>query len=157
MVTPFLHQPGREGMRKAITARVLFADTDQMGVVYHASYLRYLESARVELLRSSGLTVPTFEPFGLALPLTEVAVRYRAFARYDDLMTVWCRIEHLTSARLHFEYLVTVEAGDRAGSTEAVEVLWAQTRHVCVRTSDSRAARMPPELVAMLESCYGNG
>ena len=49
MVTPFVSQPNKAGMRLAAQARVLFADTDQMGVVYHASYLRYLELARVEL------------------------------------------------------------------------------------------------------------
>jgi acyl-CoA thioester hydrolase len=154
MVTPFVTQPNREGMKLAAQVRVLFADTDQMGVVYHASYLRYLEHARVELVRAAGLAIPTFEPLGLALPLTEIAVRYRAFARYDDLMSVWCGISLLSAARLHFEYVVTVEPGHRVGHDACVEVLWAQTRHVCIRLADSRPARLPPEVVSVLESCY---
>ena len=99
MTTPFLAPPDRTAMRLAHQARVLFADTDQMGVVYHASYLRYLEAARVELLRAAGMSVPAFEPLGLGLPLTEVAVRYRAFARYDDRMSVHCGISALSSVR----------------------------------------------------------
>jgi acyl-CoA thioester hydrolase len=154
MVTPFVHQPNQGGMRLATQARVLFADTDQMGVVYHASYLRYLELARVELVRAAGLSVPTFEPLGLALPLTEIAVRYRAFAKYDDLMSVWCGISLLSAARLHFDYVITVEPGHRVGHDARVEVLWAQTRHVCIRLADSRPARLPAEVVSVLESCY---
>lgn len=154
MVMSFLQQPNRQGMRVAVQARVLFADTDHMGVVYHASYLRYLEHARVELVRAAGLAVPTFEPLGLALPLTEIAVRYRAFAKYDDLMSVWCGISLMSAARLHFDYVVTVEAGDRTGLEAPIDVLWAQTRHVCIRLADSRPTRVPPEVVSMLESCY---
>lgn len=141
-------------MRLAVEARVLFADTDQMGVVYHASYLRYLEHARVELLRSAGVATPAFEPRGLGLPLTEVAVRYRAFARYDDLMAVYCRISMLTEVRVHFDYVVTVEPGGRVGADRTIEILWAQTRHACIRIADGRPTRMPPDLVALLESCY---
>lgn len=154
MVAPFLSHPDRGRMKPTVQARVLFADTDAMGVVYHASYLRYLEQARVELLRGAGLTVPAFEPRGLALPLVELAVRYRAFARYDDLMTVWCAIGLLSPVRLHFEYVITIEPGGRAELDQRIDVLWAQTRHVCIRSDDGRPTRMPPEVVAVLESCY---
>lgn len=154
MTAPFLAPPDRATMRVAHQARVLFADTDQMGVVYHASYLRYLEAARVELLRTAGMSVPAFEPLGLGLPLTEVAVRYRAFARYDDRMSVYCGISALSSVRVHFDYVITVEPGDRAGLEAPLEVLWAQTRHACIRIDDGRPTRMPASLVALLESCY---
>lgn len=154
MTTPFLAPPDRTAMRLAHQARVLFADTDQMGVVYHASYLRYLEAARVELLRAAGMSVPAFEPLGLGLPLTEVAVRYRAFARYDDRMSVHCGISALSSVRVHFDYVITIEPGDRLGLEGPLEVLWAQTRHACIRIDDGRPTRMPASLVALLESCY---
>ena len=101
-----------------------------------------------------GLHACEAAPLGLALPLTEIAVRYRAFAKYDDLMSVWCGISLLSAARLHFEYIVTVEPGHRVGHDALVEVLWAQTRHVCIRLADSRPARLPAEVVSVLESCY---
>lgn len=154
MTTPLLPELSRERMRPCAHVRVLFADTDQMGVVYHASYLRYLELARVELCRTVGLAIPTFEPRGLGLPLTEVAVRYRAPARYDDRMTVHCAVSLLTRARLHFDYLVTVEPGDREGLDHPIDLLWAQTRHACIRLADGRPERLPRDVVALLESCY---
>jgi len=144
----------RSRLRVTARCRVLFADTDKMGVVYHASYLRYLEHARVELCRDTGLAIPTFEPRGLGLPLTELAVRYRAPAKYDDLMSIHTGVSLLTPARLHFQYLVTLEPGAREGLGEAIEVLWAETRHACIRLADGRPERLPADVVALLESCY---
>lgn len=159
MIEPLLPALSRADMRCTARARVLFADTDQMGVVYHASYLRYLEMARVELCRSAGLSTPIFEPRGLGLPLVELAVRYRAPARYDDRMSIHCSVSLLTRMRVHFDYLVTLEPGDaattRGGDASAsLELLWAQTRHACIRLSDGRPTRLPDDVVACLESCY---
>ncbi len=160
MIEPLVPELSRQDMRCTARVRVLFADTDQMGVVYHASYLRYLELARVELCRAAGLSIPTFEPRGLGLPLVELAVRYRAPARYDDLMSIHVGVSLLTPMRLHFDYVVTVEPGDRAatrtgeqGSTP-LELLWAQTRHACIRLADGRPTRLPADVVTTLESCY---
>jgi acyl-CoA thioester hydrolase len=158
MGVSLLSDVDRSRLRVSARCRVLFADTDKLGVVYHASYLRYLEHARVEMCRNIGLAIPTFEPRGLGLPLTELAVRYRAPAKYDDLMSIHTGVSLLTPARLHFQYLVTVEPdqdrGGREGLTEAVEVLWAETRHACIRLSDGRPERLPADVVAILESCY---
>jgi acyl-CoA thioester hydrolase len=179
MIEPLVPELVRARMRCTAKVRVLFADTDQMGVVYHASYLRYLELARVELCRRAGLSIPTFEPRGLGLPLIELAVRYRAPARYDDVMSIHVAISLLTAMRLHFDYLVTVEPGDGAITrsedrrsaasgpassrqtarpelipTQRLELLGAQTRHACIRLSDGRPTRLPSDVVATLESCY---
>jgi acyl-CoA thioester hydrolase len=158
MIAPLVPELVRDGMRRTARVRVLFADTDQMGVVYHASYLRYLELARVELCRGVGLAIPTFEPRGLGLPLVELAVRYRAPAKYDDLMSIHCTVSLLTRMRLHFDYVVTIEPGDGASTrgalTEPLELLWAQTRHACMRLSDGRPTRLPDDVVTALESCY---
>jgi acyl-CoA thioester hydrolase len=157
MSASLLSDVERSRLRVSARCRVLFADTDKLGVVYHASYLRYLEHARVEMCRDIGLAIPTFEPRGLGLPLTELAVRYRAPAKYDDLMSIHCGVSLLTPARLHFQYLVTIEPGGREGLTDAVEVLWAETRHACIRLSDGRPERLPADVVALLESCYTRG
>jgi acyl-CoA thioester hydrolase len=158
MIEPLVPTLVTERMQCTAKVRVLFADTDAMGVVYHASYLRYLELARVELCRRAGLSIPTFEPRGLGLPLIELAVRYRAPARYDDLMAIHVAISLLTPMRLHFDYVVTVEPGDGATTRgEAVsarhELLWAQTRHACIRLSDGRPTRLPTDVVATLTPC----
>ena len=69
--------------------RVIYGDTDQMGVVYYAQYLRYFEAGRNEFIRAKGLRYRDFEArFGLQLPVAEAGVVYRRPARYDDLIAV---------------------------------------------------------------------
>ena len=67
-----------------IRVRVNYSETDQMGVVYHARYLVWLDVARTEHLRVSGMSYRDLEAAGLRLAVSEVAVRYRQPARYDD-------------------------------------------------------------------------
>ena len=135
-------------------ARVLYADTDKMGITYHASYLRYMELGRVEFIRNSGMPYARMEEQGLALPLTDVAVRYRSPARYDDKMTVYVGLSLLTRIRVHFDYRFVVAAGDREGLTQDVEILTAHTRHVCVRLQNGSPQRLPPAVYEVLRSCY---
>ena len=134
-------------------ARVLYADTDKMGIVYHASYLRYMELGRVELIRGAGLPYTVMESQGLGLPLTEINVRYRSPAQYDDQMTINVGLALVTRVRVHFEYRIVVAAGDRDGLTEDVEILTAQTRHACVARETGRPARMPAQVYDVLRSC----
>lgn len=141
-------------LRPIARVRVLYADTDKMGVVYHASYLRYLELARVELIRAAGLPYTELEAEGLALPVTDIAVRYVAPARYDDLMTLRIALVRLSRVRVWFQYRIVVAAGDRPGLAHDVEILTGQTRHACVRVANGRPERMPKAVYDTLASCY---
>lgn len=132
------------------TARVLYADTDKMGIVYHGSYLRYLEMARVEFIRQTGVPYVELEDEGLALPLTELAVRYLAPGRYDDRMTLEVGLSMVTSVRVHFDYRVRVLAGDRRGLDQDLDLLLAQTRHACVRVDDGRPQVLPERVFDVL-------
>jgi acyl-CoA thioester hydrolase len=133
--------------------RVLYADTDQLGIVYHASYLRYMELGRVELIRGAGLPYTRMESQGLALPLTEINVRYRSPALYDDQMTICVGLGLVSRVRVHFDYRIVVAAGDREGLAADVEILTAQTRHACVARETGRPARMPAAVYDVLRSC----
>ena len=130
-------------MTTVATPRVLFADTDKMGIVYHASYLRYLEMARVEFIRQTGLPYTELEALGFGLPVSELSVRYQAPALYDDRMTLQVALSLLTPVRVHFDYRVRVLAGDRQGLERDVDLVAAQTRHACVRARDGRPQRLP--------------
>jgi acyl-CoA thioester hydrolase len=141
-------------LRPVARARVLYADTDRMGIVYHASYLRYLELARVELIRDAGLPYTDLENLGLALPLTEIHVRYVAPAQYDDIMTVHVGLSRLTRVRVAFDYRIVVAGGDRAALAHDVEILTARTQHACVRVSTGRPERLPGAVYDLLHSCY---
>jgi acyl-CoA thioester hydrolase len=96
--------------------RVAYVDTDAAGVVHHSQYLRYLEQARVELQRAVGHDYRRFErERGLALPVVEVHLRYRAPARFDDLLdvTTWCT--RGSRARLVFASRIVRLGDDRGG------------------------------------------
>jgi acyl-CoA thioester hydrolase len=68
--------------------RVRYAETDQMGVVYHSHYFPWFESARAEAIRELGLTYADMEKTGVIMPVIEVQCKYLRPARYDDLLTV---------------------------------------------------------------------
>jgi acyl-CoA thioester hydrolase len=68
--------------------RVRYAETDQMGVVYHSNYFPYFETARAESIRKLGLTYADMEKMGVIMPVIDVHCRYMRPARYDDLLTV---------------------------------------------------------------------
>src|SRR5207244_271840 len=78
------------GVISTITLRVNYSETDQMGVVYYANYLIWFDRARTELMRETGVTYKELEQQGVYLAVSEVKVRYRAAARYDDLVRVRC-------------------------------------------------------------------
>ena len=93
-------------MISSTTVRVNYSETDQMGVVYHANYLIWFDRARTELMRDTGLTYRALEQQGVYLAVSEVRVRYRAPARYDDLLRIRCWVRELVSRRVTFGYAV---------------------------------------------------
>lgn len=117
-------------MISAITLRVNYSETDQMGVVYHANYLIWFDRARTELMRETGVTYKELEQQGVYLAVSEVNVRFRAAARYDDLVLVRCWVRELASRRVTFGYAVErAPAGDllATGSTALVSLTHQHT------------------------------
>lgn len=98
---------------KICSVRVLYMDTDQMGVVNHAVALRWFEVARAEWFRQRGQTYRQLEEDGVMLPVYQLAVRYRAPARYDDVLDLHARLDPPGAVRLTFQYKV-VRAADQA-------------------------------------------
>ncbi len=148
-LAPLCPDPDAE-LQPVATPRVLYADTDKMGIVYHASYLRYLEMARVEFIRQTGVPYTELEDEGLALPVSDLAVRYHASGRYDDRMTLEVGLSLVTGVRVHFDYRVRVLAGDRRSLDRDLTLLVAQTRHACVRVEDGRPQPLPDRVFDLL-------
>ena len=92
--------------------RVIYGDTDQLGMVYYGRYLEYFERARGELLRSVGLVYRELEVAGLYLPVTHCRIDYRAPARYDDLLQLSCWAERESHWRLRLRLPVTIHCGE---------------------------------------------
>ncbi len=88
------------------TVRVRYADTDQMGVVYHANYFAYFESGRAEFIRQVWKPYAQLEKEGWVLPIIEAGCRYLRAAEYDDLLTVVTRLAIFSAARLRFDYTI---------------------------------------------------
>jgi acyl-CoA thioester hydrolase len=84
--------------------RVTYEETDKMGVVYYANYLRWFEIARTELLRQEGLIYRDLEENGILLPVLESHCNYHHPARYDDLVKLVTKIKDLRRAKITFEY-----------------------------------------------------
>lgn len=89
-----------------VSYRVCYADTDQMGYVYYGNYARFYEIARVETLRSIGVSYKVLEDAGIGLPVYENYSKYRAPALYDDLLRIECTLIKMPSARIEFEYKI---------------------------------------------------
>jgi acyl-CoA thioester hydrolase len=123
--------------------RVIYGDTDQMGVVYYANYLRFFEAARNEFIRAKGLRYRDIEAeHGLLLPVVEVAVQYKQPARYDDLVTVEISLTEVRRASARFGYRIL--RGEEL-------LVTGHTVHACVGL-DGRVQRMPEDLLARLSA-----
>ncbi len=75
--------------------RVRYAETDQMGVVYHGRFFEYFEVARAESIRKLGFTYADMERMGIIMPVVEVKCKYIKPAIYDDLLTVTITLNQL--------------------------------------------------------------
>ena len=92
--------------------RVRYAETDQMGVVYHGNYAQYFEMGRVEWLRNLGLSYSVMEKNGVMLPVVSLTMNYKKPARYDDLLTVRTIFKKQVSVKIEFDYEIYNEAGE---------------------------------------------
>jgi len=98
--------------RHRTTYRVIYGDTDTMGVVYYGNYLRLFEIGRAEMFRSLGLTYKSIEENGYFLPVSESFCRYFAPARYDDLLSIEAGLDLSVKGALKFDYRIYNETGE---------------------------------------------
>jgi len=86
--------------------RVLYGDTDSGGVVYYGNYLRYFERGRTELMRDLGITYKSLEEAGFILPVVENYARYKASAKYDDLIEIQTQLVEIKKISCKFAYQI---------------------------------------------------
>lgn len=86
--------------------RVIYADTDTMGVVYHANYLKWFEIGRTEMFRSHGLAYKVIEDKGFAMPVSEAYCKYISPAVYDDVITIETSVDTGMRAGMKFDYRI---------------------------------------------------
>ena len=124
--------------------RVRYAETDRMGVVYHANYLVWCEVGRVEFMRALGRDYAALEEQGTGLAVTEARVRYLAPARFDDAIRVTTTLAGVRSRAVSFSYEITNAAtGERLAT--------AHTDLVSI-DRDGRLMAIPADFRAVLEA-----
>ena len=121
--------------------RVIFGDTDQMGVVYYANYLRFFESARAAYWRHLGKSYKDLEAAQVALPVVEAHCNYKKPAYYEDLLEVDVEVGELRSASMRFVYTI------RRGTDVVAE---GYTRHAVIGPT-GRPRALPDEFRDLLE------
>lgn len=86
----------------SVEIRVRYSETDQMGVVYHGSYVPYFEIGRVEWLRKKGISYKELEASGIALPIVSMHLNYKKPARYDELLKVTTILKSQNGVKIEF-------------------------------------------------------
>ena len=115
------------------TVRVRFAETDLMGIVHHASYLVYFETGRVEWLRRRGITYVAWAARGVHLPVASAELRYRAPARFDDLLVIETTLAKLRSVSLDYRYRIVREEDGVLIAEGATRLACIDQKHTLLR------------------------
>ena len=127
--------------------RVRYAETDQMGVVYHSNFIIWFEVGRVELLRQLGFSYRQMEQDGCRLPVVDVRCRYKEPARYDEELVVQTRVQRVRSNLIHFAYEVT-------RADDGVLLAEGETIHLTQALDGSRRV-FPPQYIQALRRVAG--
>lgn len=118
--------------------RVRYAETDQMGVVYHANYLVWCEIGRTDFIRRTGRSYADLEREGILLAVSEASLRFHASARYDDRIHIHTMLTQVGSRGLRFEYRIV------NAETEA-RLVSAWTSLVAIN-ADGRLTALPADV-----------
>jgi len=122
--------------------RVIYADTDAMGIAYYGNYLKWFEIGRSEWFRKTGTSYRELEKDGINLPVVEAHCSYKRSAYYDDLLTISTSFSFAGPARLRFDYEIL--RGDEL-------IAKGYTVHACVN-SEHKVHKPPEYLRKLLES-----
>ncbi len=125
------------------TFRVRYAETDQMRIVHHASYVVWLEEGRSHWMRAHGSSFAQFEKEGFMLAVSDLQARYHQAARYDQPVTVRCWVEKVRSRQIQFNYqVVDAETGGLFVS--------GYTKHICL-DRDGAVVNFPKKWLELLK------
>ena len=122
--------------------RVLYADTDAMGIVYHTNYIKWFEMGRNELMRQLGVAYSELEKLSLNLPLTKVSCHYLSSAKYDQLLTIETKIDYIKRASVKFNSFIW----DNNMEKLLVE---GYTIHACTN-SEGKIQKLPQMIINLM-------
>jgi len=128
-------------LHSATELRVRYAETDQMGVVYHSHYLVWCEIARTDLIRTFGASYRDLEARGMRLAVAEASVRYIAPARYDDRIRIETQLSGVTSRTMVFDYVIlNADSAERLATARTTLISLNESNRVVTLPADVRRA-----------------
>ncbi len=128
--------------------RVRYAETDQMGVVYHSNYFPYFETARAESIRQLGFTYADMEKMGIIMPVIEVQCRYLRPAVYDDLLTIKVILKELpVHHKIEFYHEVFNEKKELLATGKIILYF--------MESKSMKRTTMPEQLMKKLQPYFG--
>ena len=130
------------------TYRVIYGDTDQMGVVYYANFLRWFERGRAEFLRQIGLPYSIIEKAGYQFPVADVSCHYAQSAHYDEVVCIETMLTELRRVSLFFNYRINRQSDDCLLAT-------GSTKHACLNRH-GQVTRIPQMLKAALSAPHAS-
>ncbi len=129
--------------------RVRFAETDQMGIAHHSSYVVWFEAARVEWLRERGMSYREMEEAGVSLAVSSVAVQYRRSAVFDDELIIDACLNEAKSRRVKYSYKII-------RATDQLLIATGESVHIPTDRA-SRAMRLPEAWLQQLRPHLSTG
>jgi acyl-CoA thioester hydrolase len=130
------------------TVRVRYAETDQMGVVYHANYLVWFEVGRVEFLRQLGFSYKEMEQQdGCHIAVVDARCRYKAPARYDDEVIIRTHLKNVRESLVHFGY-------ELLRSSDGLLLAEGETTHVVIDREMKKTA-IPEKYMTLFREAAG--
>jgi len=146
-------------LRSQAQVTVRYAETDMMGVVYHANYLPWLEIGRTTLLREHGLPYRTLEEMGYRLPVLEISAKYLRPAVYDDTLTIITTMREKPILRLVLDYEVwrgggTAKSTNDEGNAKGELLATARSTHAFI-DKEGRPTRPPPLFIEKMNAAFG--
>lgn len=138
-------------MKNILEQKVYYSDTDAYGVVWHGSYLRWMEMGRVELCEEAGLNLINLEAQDIAMPVTNMNVRYKASARLNDVVIIETSIKEISPIRVTFEQIIRNKADGKLFIKAEFEV-------VAIHNDGSIYRKLPDAIVNAfnkVEVCQG--
>ena len=122
--------------------RVIYADTDAMGVVYHTNYIKWFELGRYEFMRQLGVPYTELGKLGLNLPLIKVSCDYLKFSTYDQLLIIETRFDYIKRASIRFNSRIWDENKENV-------LVEGYTIHACTN-NEGKIRRIPKLLLELI-------
>jgi len=136
-------------LRNTCEIRVRYANTDQMGFVWHGNYLEYFEVARTEMLRDTGFSYKDLEDGGYYLPLIESHTIYKTPAKYDEVLEIDSEMKEIPASRMKIDYVVREKETKRLIAT-------GYTLHCFMQTGSYKVTRAPEIFVKLIKKYFDN-